>query len=100
MDALFLSQYTPVYPWIGNPAYNFTTDMADEAINYLRELNAFAPDKPFFVYYVPGGTHSPHQPTQEWIDKFHGNSTRAVESSRTDLRQPKTARSSFQPERN
>jgi arylsulfatase A-like enzyme len=35
-------------------------------------LNAAAPDKPFFVYYVPGGSHSPHQPTQEWIDKFKG----------------------------
>ena len=29
-------------------------------------------DKPFFVYYVPGGTHSPHQPKQEWRDKFKG----------------------------
>ena len=36
------------------------------------ELNAAAPDKPFFLYYVPGGTHAPHQPTQEWIDKFKG----------------------------
>ncbi len=35
-------------------------------------LNAAAPDKPFFLYYVPGGSHSPHQPTQEWIDKFNG----------------------------
>ncbi len=35
-------------------------------------LNAAAPDKPFFVYYVPGGTHAPHQPTKEWIDKFKG----------------------------
>ena len=37
-----------------------------------RGLNAAAPDQPFFVYYVPGGSHSPHQPTQEWIDKFKG----------------------------
>ena len=21
---------------------------------------------------MPGGTHSPHQPTKEWIDKFNG----------------------------
>ncbi|MGD0116877.1 MAG: arylsulfatase [Candidatus Binatus sp.] len=63
---------TPVYPWIGKPGYNFTTDMADDAIKYMSALNAAAPDKPFFVYYVPGGSHSPHQPTQEWIDKFHG----------------------------
>ena len=38
----------------------------------MQQLNAAAPDKPFFVYYVPGGTHSPHQPTKEWIDKFKG----------------------------
>src|SRR5262249_17258873 len=31
-----------------------------------------APDKPFFVYYVPGGTHSPHHPKKEWVDKFKG----------------------------
>ena len=63
---------TQVYPWIGHPGYNLITDMADDAIRYLRNLNASAPDKPFFLYYVPGGSHSPHHPTQEWIDKFHG----------------------------
>ncbi|HUL19159.1 MAG TPA: arylsulfatase [Steroidobacteraceae bacterium] len=64
--------HTPIYPWIGKPGYNLTTDLADEAIKYLSGLNAAAPDKPFFLYYVPGGTHSPHQPTKEWIDKFKG----------------------------
>jgi arylsulfatase A-like enzyme len=63
---------TAVFPWIGKPGYNLTTDMADEAIAHLRRLNAAAPDQPFFLYYVPGGTHSPHQPTKEWIDKFKG----------------------------
>ena len=38
----------------------------------MRNLNAAAPDQPFFVYYVPGGSHSPHQPTKEWIEKFKG----------------------------
>jgi arylsulfatase A-like enzyme len=61
-----------IFPWIGKPGYNLTTDMADEAIKYLKELQASAPDKPFFLYYVPGGTHSPHQPTKEWSDKFKG----------------------------
>jgi len=61
-----------VTPWVGHPGYNLTTDLADDAIKYLRDLNASAPDKPFFLYYVPGGSHSPHQPTQEWIDKFKG----------------------------
>jgi len=64
--------HTPVYPWIGKPGYNLITDMADDAIRYIKELNASAPEEPFFVYYVPGATHSPHQPTKEWIAKFKG----------------------------
>jgi len=44
--------------------------LADDAIRYLRELNAAAPDQPIFLYYVPGGTHAPHHPTNEWIDKI------------------------------
>jgi len=66
--------HTQIFPWIGKPAgsYNLTTDMADEAIKYLKSVNASAPDQPFFLYYATGGTHSPHQPTKEWIDKFKG----------------------------
>jgi arylsulfatase len=63
---------TQVFPWVGKPGYNLITDMADEAIKHMKQLDAAAPDKPFFVYYVPGGTHSPHQPTKEWIEKFKG----------------------------
>jgi arylsulfatase A-like enzyme len=63
---------TQAFPWVGKPDYNLTTDLADEAIKHMQRLNATAPDKPFFVYYVPGGTHSPHQPTKEWIEKFKG----------------------------
>jgi arylsulfatase len=63
---------TPITPWVGKPGYNLTTDLADEAIQHLQRLNAAAPTQPFFVYYVPGGTHSPHQPTKEWIDQFKG----------------------------
>jgi arylsulfatase A-like enzyme len=64
--------HTQVFPWIGRKDYNLITDMADDAIHYLSDLNAAAPDKPFFLYYVPGGTHSPHQPKKEWIEKFRG----------------------------
>jgi arylsulfatase len=73
-------QYTPylfqnnrqIFPWIGKPDYNLTTDTADEAIKYLKQIEASAPGQPFFMYYVPGGTHSPHQPTPEWTAKFKG----------------------------
>src|SRR5262245_10998647 len=63
---------TQIFPWRDQPGYNMIAGMADDAIRYLNELNAAAPDKPFFLYYVPGATHAPHQPTQEWIDKFKG----------------------------
>ncbi len=61
---------TAIYPFEGNPGWNLTTAMADEAIQYMKGLKEVAPDKPFFVYYVPGGTHSPHHPTPEWIKKI------------------------------
>ena len=64
--------HSQITPWIGNPDYNLTTDMADEAIRYMKEVKVTAPGQPFFLYYVPGGTHSPHQPTPEWIEKFKG----------------------------
>jgi arylsulfatase len=64
--------HSQIFPFVGKKDYNLTTDLADEAIKHMRDLNAAAPDKPFFVYYVPGGTHSPHQPKKEWIEKFKG----------------------------
>ena len=76
---------TQVFPWIGKPGYNLTTDMADDAIKYMRDLNAAAPDKPFFLYYVPGGSHSPHQPTKEWIDKFKGKFDMGYEKLREQI---------------
>jgi arylsulfatase len=63
---------TAIYPYLGNPNWNLTTAMADDAIYHIHMLDEIAPEKPFFVYYVPGGTHSPHHPTPEWIAKFKG----------------------------
>ena len=59
-----------IFPFEGKPGWNLTTAMADEAIDYLRKVNAAAPDQPFLLYYAPGATHSPHHPTEEWIEKI------------------------------
>ena len=61
---------TPIYPFQGYPGWNLETAMADEAIQHIKQLKELAPDKPFFVYYVPGATHAPHHPTPEWIKKI------------------------------
>lgn len=61
-----------IFPWLEDPNYNMITGMADDAIDYLRQVNSSDPNKPFFMYYVPGATHAPHQPKKEWSDKFKG----------------------------
>lgn len=63
---------TPIYPYDNHPEWNLITAMADDAIQHINMLNTIEPSLPFFVYYVPGGTHAPHHPTPEWIDKFKG----------------------------
>jgi arylsulfatase A-like enzyme len=77
--------HTQVFPWVGKKDYNLITDMADDAIRYMNDLNAAAPDKPFFLYYVPGGTHSPHQPKKEWIEKFKGKFDMGWEKMREEI---------------
>ena len=47
-------------------------DIADDAIVWLREQKAYAPDKPFFMYWAPGASHGPHQVMKEWADKYKG----------------------------
>ena len=61
---------THIEPFIGNPSWNLITAMADDAIHWMNELNDINPDMPFLLYYVPGGTHSPHHPTPEWVKKI------------------------------
>ena len=61
---------TAIFPFQDNPSWNLTTAMADDAIQHMKQLKEIAPGKPFFVYYVPGGTHAPHHPTPEWIKKI------------------------------
>ncbi|HEY4286607.1 MAG TPA: arylsulfatase [Puia sp.] len=52
--------------------YHFMTDMTDKAISWLNSQKSISPDKPVFMYFAPGAAHAPHQPPQEWRDKFKG----------------------------
>ncbi len=63
---------TQIYPFEGKApgTWNLTTAMADDAIDWMTRINQIDPAKPFFCYYVPGGTHAPHHPTKEWVDKI------------------------------
>src|SRR5512144_1229115 len=61
---------TQIYPYYGNPGWNLTTAQADDAIAYMRRINALDPQQPWFIYYVPGASPAPHHPTPEWIKKI------------------------------
>jgi arylsulfatase len=55
-----------------DPDYHFTTDMANQAIKWMRFQQSLTPDKPFFVYFATGATHAPHHVPKEWIAKYRG----------------------------
>ncbi|MBI3226885.1 MAG: arylsulfatase [Mycolicibacterium cosmeticum] len=52
--------------------YHLSKDLADNAIDFLRDHRAAAPDKPWFMYLCPGAGHSPHQVAGEWADRYSG----------------------------
>ena len=57
---------------VGAGAPMMEARMASEAIDWVHNQQAAAPDKPFFMYYAPGSTHAPHQAPPEWIARFKG----------------------------
>lgn len=55
-----------------DPDYHFTTDMTNQAIQWIRSQQSLTPDKPFFTYFATGATHAPHHVPKEWIAKYKG----------------------------
>ena len=52
--------------------YHLTEDLVDKAIGFIADSKQVAPNKPFFMYFAPGATHSPHQVPREWSDEYKG----------------------------
>ena len=53
-----------------DPKYHLSEDLADRAIAWMRKHRAYAPDKPFLLYWAPGAAHGPHHIFKEWADKY------------------------------
>ena len=75
---------TPIEP-PHDPHYHLTQDLADQAILWLKEHRAYAPDKPFFMYWAPGAAHGPHQVFQEWADKYKGHFDQGWDKLREEI---------------
>jgi arylsulfatase A-like enzyme len=46
--------------------------ITDKAISFIERQQKANSGKPFFLYYAPGATHSPHQVATEWSDLYKG----------------------------
>ena len=55
----------------GEPFY-FPDAMSDHAIDWLHRIRAEKPSTPWFMYYAPGCSHSPHHVPREWMEKYKG----------------------------
>ncbi len=72
-------QYDPVLAEnnsiIGVPEgkdYYLPDDLTERTIRWIHDQKAQSPDKPFFIYYATGATHSPHHVPKAWADKYKG----------------------------
>ena len=64
--------YDAVEPPHDDPTYHLTSDMTDKALKWLDDYRAYDPNKPFLMYWAPGGVHGPHHIFKEWADKYKG----------------------------
>lgn len=59
-------------PYLPEDGYHLSKDLADKAIEMLRDQNATNPSKPWYMWFNPGANHAPHHVAKEWADKYDG----------------------------
>src|SRR5665811_2157918 len=50
--------------------YHLNADLADHAIDFIKDAHVSAPDKPFLLWYATGAGHAPHQVESQWSDLY------------------------------
>ena len=64
--------YNAIEPPHDDPKYHLTEDMVSKALAWIDDRQAYAPDRPFLMYWAPGAVHGPHHIWPEWADKYKG----------------------------
>lgn len=59
-------------PYQPEEGYHLSKDLADKAINYIRDAKQSEPEKPWYMWYCPGANHAPHHAPKDYIDKYKG----------------------------
>ena len=85
--------HTQIFPWVGKPGYNLTTDMADEAIKYMRRPER-GRARQAVLPLLRARRHPLAAPADAGMDREVQGQVRhgLGKAARADLRQPEAAR--------
>ena len=72
VPALYHDNHSVRPPRTVEEGYHLTTDLVDRAVEFVGDLRAVDPDRPYFLYLATGACHSPHQAPAEWIERYRG----------------------------
>jgi len=65
--------------------YHLADDLADKAVEFIRDAKVIDPDKPFFMYLAPQAGHAPHLVPLEWADRYKGVFDEGYEAIRAGI---------------
>ncbi len=72
-------------PYLPEQGYHLSKDLADKAIEFIKDAKVIAPQKPWFMYFCPGCAHAPHHIFKEWADRYRGRFDMGYEEIRKQI---------------
>jgi arylsulfatase A-like enzyme len=85
VPALYHDSHSVRPPTSIEEGYHLTSDLADRAVEFVGDLRAVDPDRPYFLYFATGACHSPHQAPPEWIERYRGRFDRGWDVWREEI---------------
>ncbi|GAA4206885.1 arylsulfatase [Actinocatenispora rupis] len=59
-------------PYLPEDGYHLSKDLADRAMQFIRDSKQTEPDKPWYLWFCPGANHAPHHAPAEYVEKYRG----------------------------
>ena len=84
-------------PYGPEEGYHLSKDLADKAIQMIRDQKASNPSKPWFLWFCPGANHAPHHSPKEYADRYKGKFDDGYEAYR-DWVLPRMVKKGILPE--
>jgi arylsulfatase len=63
--------------------YHLSKDLADKAIEMIKDQKASNPSRPWFMWWCPGANHAPHHAPADYIARYKGKFDDGYEAYRT-----------------